>query len=71
MPGASYERTTRERVSQEDREAKLDRKRLQTNHLTPRQRWVPQLVENVKNRNPYCKITQDEAYGQQFFPQKS
>ena len=43
-PGASYERARREQVSQEDREAKLDRQRLRTNHLTPRQRWVPQLV---------------------------
>ena len=30
--------------SQEDREARFDRKRLRTNHLTPRQRRVPQLV---------------------------
>ena len=43
-PGASYERTTRKQESQEDREARLDRQRLRTNHSTPRQRWVPQLV---------------------------
>ena len=39
-PGASYDRTTKERESQEDREARLDRQRLRTNHLTPGQRWV-------------------------------
>ena len=27
-----------------EREARLDRQRLRTNHLTPGQRWVPQLV---------------------------
>ena len=43
-PKASCDRTTREQESQEDREARLDRQRLRTNHLTPRQRWVPQLV---------------------------
>ena len=43
-PGASYKRTWREQDSQGDREARLDRQRLLTNHLTPRQRWVPQLV---------------------------
>ena len=43
-PGASYDRTTREQESQEDREARLDRQRLRTKHLTPRQRWVPHLV---------------------------
>ena len=32
-PGASYERTRRERESQKDREAKLDRQRLRANHL--------------------------------------
>ena len=44
--GASYERTRREQESQEDRDARLDRQRLRTNHLTPGQRWVPQLVWN-------------------------
>ena len=43
-PGASYDRARREQESQEDRKARLDRQRLQTNHLTPRQRWLPQLV---------------------------
>ena len=43
-PGASYDRTTREHESQEDREVRLDRQRLLTNHLTPGQPWVPQLV---------------------------
>ena len=43
----SNKRTTREQDSQEDREARLDRQRLLTNHLTPRQRWVPQLVCNI------------------------
>ena len=43
-PGASYGRTMREQESQEAREARLDRKHLRTNHLTPRQRWVPLLV---------------------------
>ena len=47
-PGASYERTRSEQDSQEDREARLDRQRLLTNHLTPRQR---QLVYNK-----LCKI---------------
>ena len=46
-PGASYEGTRWEQDSQEDREARLDRQRLLTNHLTPRQRWVPQLVFNI------------------------
>ena len=47
-PGASYDRTTREQESQEeDREARLDRQRLRTNHLTPRQRWVPLLVNDT------------------------
>ena len=46
-PGASYERTSREQESQEDREARFDRQRLRTNHLTPRQRWVPQLVSRT------------------------
>ena len=43
--GASYERTRREQESQEDREATLDRQRLRTYHLTPRQSWVPQLYK--------------------------
>ena len=43
-PGASCERTRREQESQEDRETRLGRQRIRTNHLTPRQRWVPQLV---------------------------
>ena len=43
-PGASYDRTRREQQSQKDREARLDRQRRWTNHLTPRQSWVPQLV---------------------------
>ena len=34
-PGASYERTNREQESEEDREARFDRQRLRTNHLTP------------------------------------
>ena len=34
-PGASYDRTRREQESQEDREARLDRQRLRTNHLMP------------------------------------
>ena len=38
--------TRREQEAQEDREARLDRQRLRTNHLTPGQRWVPQLVIN-------------------------
>ena len=46
-PGASYERTTREQESQEDRAARLDRQRLLTNHLTPGQRWVPLLVSYI------------------------
>ena len=49
-PGASYEKTRREQSSQEDREARLDRQRLRSNHLTPRQRWVPRLVIYM-NRN--------------------
>ena len=32
---------------QEDREARLDRQRLRTNHLTPGQRWVPLLVSTI------------------------
>ena len=40
----SYERTTREQESQEDIEARLDRQRLWTNYLTPRQRWLPVLA---------------------------
>ena len=46
-PGASYDRTKREQESQEDREARLDRERLRTNHLTPGYCWVPLLVENI------------------------
>ena len=34
----------REQESQEVKEGRLDRQRLRTNHLTPRQRWVPLLV---------------------------
>ena len=36
-PGARYDRTTREHESQEDREARLGRQRIRTNHLIPRQ----------------------------------
>ena len=43
-PEASYDRTRRGQESQEDREARLDRKRLSTNDLTPGQRWIPLLV---------------------------
>ena len=43
-PGASNDRTMREQESQVGREARLDRQRLLTNHLTPGQRWVPQLA---------------------------
>ena len=55
-PGASYDRTSydrtkREQKSQEDREARLDRQRLRTNHLTPGQRWVPLLVVHKYNVN--------------------
>ena len=39
-PGASNNRRRREQQSQEDRKARLDRQRLQTNHLTPGQGWV-------------------------------
>ena len=45
-PRASCDRTRREQESQEDKEARLDRQRLPTNHLTPRLRWVHQLVIN-------------------------
>ena len=48
-PGASYEKTRREQSSQEDREARLDRQRLRSNHLKRRQRWVPQPVSNNNN----------------------
>ena len=41
---ASTLKTRREQESQEDKEARLDRQHLRTNYLTPRQRWVPQLV---------------------------
>ena len=41
---ASTLRTRREQESQEDREARLDRQCLRTNHITPGQRWVPQLA---------------------------
>ena len=54
--GASYERTTREQESQEDREARLDRQHLRTNHLTPGQRWVPLLVFNNLSLNGVCKV---------------
>ena len=48
----SYDRTTREQESQEDREAILDSQRLQrTNHLTPGQRWVTLLVIHSYNHN--------------------
>ena len=43
-PEETYERTTKEQDSQQDREARLDRQRLRANNLTPRQRWAPQLV---------------------------
>ena len=43
-PGVNYEKKRREQESQEDREARLDRQRLRTNHLTPGQRWVTLLV---------------------------
>ena len=62
-PGASYERTTKEQESQEDREAILDRQRLRTNHLTPRQRWVPQLVYD-KNIRVYRKYYRPTAMSQ-------
>ena len=44
IPGAKYDRITREQESKEDIEARLDRQGLRTNHLTPGQRWVPLLV---------------------------
>ena len=45
-----------------EREAKLDRQRLRTNNITPRQRWVPQLVKNKNlpdliNEGTALKIT--------------
>ena len=53
-PAASYERTRREQESQKDREARLDRQRLRTNHLTPGQRWgwVPLLVITKPVQSP-------------------
>ena len=47
---ASTLRTTREQESQEDREARLDRQRLRTSHLTPGQCLVPLLL---KLKSPY------------------
>ena len=44
VPSDRYRITQQEQSSQEDREARLDRQRLRTTHLTPRQRWVPQPV---------------------------
>ena len=54
-PEASYERARREQESQEDIEATLDRQHLRTNHLTPRQRWVPHytLILFLKLQNEY------------------
>ena len=58
-PAASYERTRREQDSQEDREVRLDRERLRTNHSTPSQHWVPQLVSTkciIKNSQVYILL---------------
>ena len=56
-PGSSYERTTREQEYQEDREARLNRQHLRTNHLTPRQRCLPLLVMYIfRLRENSCSI---------------
>ena len=65
-PEASCARTTREHESLEDREARLDRKRLRKNHLTPRQRWVPQLFRiNVSTYQEFYKLS---GFERKFFP---
>ena len=48
-PSKNYINYKLPQESQESREARLDRQRLRTNHLTHRQRWVPLLVTNIFN----------------------
>ena len=59
--GAIYNRTMREQESQEDRESRFDRQRLQrTNHLTPGQPWVPLLVLYMANKK-LQELAQDKT----------
>ena len=58
-PGASYDRTRREQEFQGNREARLDRQRLRTNHLTPGKRWIPLLVKYMFSICLSCRYFTD------------